>query len=138
MAVRGLEHSLGWWNRIITGDFNGDGRPDFVLGNLGLNSRLHASPAEPARMYVKDFDGNGFPEQVLTVYERVGVGAQHAAPLPLPPRDELTNALPSLKPRYPKYSDYAGQTVDQGFARELKGAASKQVRELRSAIGRRH
>ncbi len=134
MAVRGLEHSSGWWNRIITGDFNGDGRPDFVVGNLGLNSRLHASPAEPARMYVKDFDGNGFPEQVLTLYERVGVGAQHAAPLPLPPRDELTNALPSLKPRYPKYSDYAGQTVDQIFGSGLNGAVLKQVETFASAI----
>jgi len=69
VLVKGFEHSAGWWNRIIAGDFNGDGRPDFVLGNLGLNTRLHASPTQPTRMYVKDFDGNGFPEQLLTGYE---------------------------------------------------------------------
>ncbi|HYX82955.1 MAG TPA: FG-GAP-like repeat-containing protein, partial [Gemmatimonadales bacterium] len=156
MNVKGLEHSSGWWNRIITGDFNGDGRPDFVLGNLGLNTRLHASPAEPARMYVRDFDGNGFPEQVVTLYERptlgadvrtVGaqdvrtVGAQHvaplppaSAPLPLALRDELTNALPNLKPRYATYSDYAGQTVEQIFGNELKTAVVKQAETFASAI----
>src|SRR5258706_10842547 len=115
MTVRGLEHSAGWGNRIITGDFNGDGRPDFVVGNLGLNTRLHASPTQPARMYVKDFDGNGFPEQIVTLYE-------NGTSLPLPLRDELTNALPYLKPRYPKYSDYAGQTVEQILGSGVNGA----------------
>ncbi len=43
MDVRGLEKSHGWWNRIVAGDFTGDGRVDFVVGNLGLNSRLRAS-----------------------------------------------------------------------------------------------
>ena len=137
MAVRGLEHSSGWWNRIITADFNGDGRPDFVAGNLGLNGRLHASTTEPARMYVKDFDGNGFPEQVVTLYERSTVGAQHAAPLlqlPLALRDELTGALPSFKPRYPKYSDYAGQTVEQIFGSALHDAVVKQAETFASVI----
>ena len=127
MAVRGLEHTAGWWNRIITADFNGDGRPDFVLGNLGLNTRLHASPAEPARMYVKDFDGNGFPEQILSLYE-------NDTSLPLPLRDELTSALPSLKPRYPKYSDYAGQTVEQIFGSAVTDAVLKQAETFASAI----
>jgi hypothetical protein len=127
LAVRGLEHSAGWWNRIVSADFNGDGRPDFVVGNLGLNTRLHATPAEPTRMYVKDFDGNGFPEQIVTLYE----GGKS---VPLALRDELTNALPYLKPRYPKYSDYAGQTVEQIFGRELTDAVVKQAETFASTI----
>ncbi len=127
LAVRGLEHSAGWWNRMITADFNGDGRPDFVVGNLGLNSRLHASPTEPARLYVKDFDGNGFPEQIVTLSE----GGKS---LPLALRDELTNALPYLKPRYPKYSDYAGQTAEQIFGSALNDAVVKQAETFASAI----
>jgi len=134
VPVRGFEHTAGWWNRIITADFNGDGRPDFVVGNLGLNSRLHASTTEPARMYVKDFDGSGFPEQVVTLYERSTVGAQHAAPLPLALRDELTNALPNLKPRYPKYADYAGQTVEQIFDSGLNGALVKQAETFATTL----
>jgi len=127
VATRGLEHSAGWWNRIIAGDFNGDGRIDFVIGNLGLNTRLHATPTEPARMYVKDFDGNGFPEQILTCYEN-GVS------YPLVLRDELTTALPYLKPRYAKYSDYAGQTVEQIFGSSLGDAVVKQAETFATAL----
>src|SRR5204863_2228214 len=60
LSVPGLEKSHGWWNRIIAGDFTGSGRVDFIVGNAGLNFRCHASAAEPVRMYVKDFDRNGF------------------------------------------------------------------------------
>jgi hypothetical protein len=127
VATRGLEHSAGWWNRIIAGDFNGDGRIDFVVGNLGLNTRLHATPAEPARMYVKDFDGNGFPEQIVTLYE-------NGTSLPLALRDELTNALPYLKARYPKYSDYAGQTVEQIVGNGLNGALVKQAETFATTL----
>ena len=127
LAVRGLEHSSGWWNRIVSADFNGDGRPDFALGNLGLNTRLHASPAQPARLYVKDFDGNGFPEQVMSLYE-------NGKSVPLALRDELTNALPYLKPRYPKYTDYAGQTVEQIFGAALNDAVQKEAETFASAV----
>lgn len=78
-------------------------------------------------MYVKDFDGNGFPEQVVTLYE----GGKS---LPLALRDELTNALPYLKPRYPKYSDYAGQTVEQIFGSGLNNAVVKQAETFATAL----
>jgi hypothetical protein len=119
LDVPGLEKSNGWWNRIIAADFNGDGRVDFVVGNLGLNGRLHASATEPTTMYVKDFDGNGFAEQILSCYNG-GVS------YPVPLRDDLIKALPYLKARYLNYKDYALQTVTDIFTpKELAGAVLK-------------
>ena len=99
-ATRGLEKSNGWWNRIVPGDFDRDGRMDFVVGNLGLNSRLRASESEPVTMYVSDFDRNGFVEQIIAYYNG---GASY----PLPLRDDLVRTLPYLKTRFSSYKDYA-------------------------------
>ncbi|HEU5184287.1 MAG TPA: VCBS repeat-containing protein [Gemmatimonadaceae bacterium] len=119
MELKGLEKSHGWWNRIIPGDFTGDGRVDFIVGNLGLNSRLRASASEPATMHVKDFDGNGFVEQIVSVYNQ-GVS------YPLPLRDDLIRALPYLAERYPDYSGFARQTITDIFPPEfLEGAVVK-------------
>ena len=108
LTPRGLEKSHGWWNRIIAGDFTGDGRVDFVVGNLGLNSRLRAGENEPVTMHVKDFDGNGFVEQIVSCYNQ-GVS------YPLPLRDDLIKTLPFLKARYLNYKDYARRTVADIF-----------------------
>jgi len=97
---RGLERSNGWWNRIVAADFTGDGRPDFVVGNLGLNTRLSASTAEPVTMTVGDFDNNGFVEQIVSTYT-----ADTLRPLPL--RDDLLRVLPFLEKQYPTYESYA-------------------------------
>src|SRR5881296_992965 len=105
----GLEHSEGWWNRIIAGDFTGKGRVDFIVGNLGLNTRLRASDAEPVTMYAKDFDGNGVTDQIVSVYN-------HGTSYPIAMRDELISALPYLGQRYSRYEDYARQTVTDIFS----------------------
>jgi hypothetical protein len=113
----------------VAGDFTGDGKVDFVLGNLGLNTRLHASPAEPVRLYVKDFDHNGFPEQILTTVE----GGNE---MPLALRDELTSVLPYLTPRYPKYVDYARQSVRDVFGTALDSALVKRADMFPSVLAR--
>ena len=126
----GLEHSEGWWNRIVAGDFTGHGRVDFIVGNLGLNTRLQASDAEPVTMYVKDFGGNGVTDQIVSVYNR---GTSY----PLAMRDELIRALPYLKTRYPRYEDYARQTVTDIFSSaDLQGAVLKQARTFATALAR--
>jgi hypothetical protein len=126
--VPGLENTEGWWNRIVATDVNGDGKVDFIVGNLGLNGRLHATPKEPLTMYVKDFDGNGSMEQIISMYNQ-GVS------YPLPLRDDLLNALPYLRPRFPNYKDYATKTVAQIFTpQELSDAVLKRVRTFATSL----
>ena len=108
LDVPGLRKSHGWWNRIVAADFNGDGAVDFAVANLGLNTRLRASEREPVSMLVKDFDGNGFAEQIVATYVQ---GKRH----PLPLRDDLLRSIPSLKTRFLAYSAYAGKTLDEVF-----------------------
>ena len=59
---------LGWWNKITVGDFNGDNRPDLVIGNFGLNTQFRASEKEPIEMFYKDFDKNGSVDPIFSFY----------------------------------------------------------------------
>jgi hypothetical protein len=128
IVVPGLENSEGWWNRIVAGDFNGDGRVDFVIGNLGLNGRLRATPQEPLTMYVKDFDGDGAAEQIISIYS-------HRVSYPLALRAELINTLPFLASRLPTFKDYATKTVKDIFTpQELSGALLKKTSTLATTL----
>jgi hypothetical protein len=130
LAVAGLEQSGGWWNRIVAGDFTGDGRVDFVVGNLGLNTRLRATPAEPATMLVKDFDGNGFVEPVLACYSN---GRRY----PIALRDDLIRGLSYLKARYLNYEDYAKASIEDIFPeKDRAGAVERTAHTFASALVR--
>ncbi|RYC68468.1 VCBS repeat-containing protein [Spirosoma sordidisoli] len=65
---RMLTDLKGWWNFSLPHDFDNDGDLDILVGNLGLNSRLHASVEQPVRLYVGDFDHNQKTDQLLTYY----------------------------------------------------------------------
>ena len=128
IQLRGLENSEGWWNRIVAADVNGDGKVDLILGNLGLNGRLHATPQEPVTMYVKDFDRNGSMEQIIALYN-------HGVSYPLSMRDDLVRALPYLKSRFANYEDYARKAVTDIFTpQDLSGALLKKASTFATAV----
>ena len=108
----GLANTVGWWNRLVVTDLDGDGDTDFVAANHGLNSRFRASEAEPITCYVNDFDQNGTVEQLLSVYND---GVAYPPVL----RHDLVAQLPSLKKKYLKYHDYQGQTVPDMFSESV-------------------
>lgn len=130
LNVRGLEKSNGWWNRIITGDFTGHGRVDFIVGNAGLNGRLEASETQPTSMYVGDLARTGFVEQIVTTYTG-GVS------YPIEMRDELIRSIPGVAQRLPTYSSYAGKKITDILSpAELSGAVTKNVYTFASSLVR--
>jgi hypothetical protein len=124
----GLAGTNGFWNTLAVGDVNGDGRPDFIAGNHGLNTRMKASPDKPVSMYINDFDRNGSIEQLITVYN-----GEEAYPLAL--RHDLVEQMPGLKKKYLKYKDYKEQTIRDIFTPEqLAKAIRLEVYETRTML----
>ncbi len=107
----GVQNSEGWWNKIVSGDFDADGDLDYVLGNFGLNSQLKASISEPVTMYAKDFDNNGSLDPIMCSYI---MGESY----PVFSKDDLVGQLSGLKSRYLNYSDYADQKITDIFTVE--------------------
>ncbi len=117
-ARAGLAKTSGWWHTIVAKDLNGDGLTDFIAGNHGLNSFIKASEANPVIMYVNDFDLNGSVEQMTCTWFGDSL-------YPYVLRDDLLKQLPSLSAKYPKYSDYAGQTAADIFGEDILNRSVK-------------
>lgn len=96
----GLEKEFGWWNSINAGDFDNDGDIDYVLGNLGLNTRYKASQEFPIELYSRDIDENGSVDHIMTYYSE---GKQY----PLRVFNAMYNQMPYLNKKFPKYVDFA-------------------------------
>ena len=66
----GLAGHLGSWNSIAGSDFDGDGDIDYVVCNVGLNSKYLAAPGKPVTLYYGDTNqGGGELDLVEATYE---------------------------------------------------------------------
>ena len=111
-----LTDKKGWWNFILPCDVDNDGDIDLIAGNLGLNTRLKASPVQPVRLYYNDFDDNGKKEQVLTYY-------LDGKEIPFANKAELEKQIPLIKKKFLYAEDFAKASLYDLFGQEkLKDA----------------
>lgn len=102
----GLDNTAGWWNTIVQADFDGDGDPDYVVGNLGLNTRYRATEKQPLRVYCDDFDHSGTYDIVLAYFES-GVC------YPVRGRERSVEQNPFLATKFPTYKAFAKASIDE-------------------------
>lgn len=117
-----IKDSEGLWNCIKPTDIDGDGDTDFIVGNIGDNTKLKVSPENPAFIHVKDFDNNGTVEQIISCLTEDG------KTYPMVLKGELQRALPMIKRKYVKYTDYANQRITDMFTPEqMKDCVEKKI-----------
>lgn len=123
----GLKNYLGWWQNIKAADIDLDGDTDFVLGNLGENFYLKPAVNQPVRMWIKDFDGNGIADKILTQ-------TINGKDMPVFTKREITDQLPSLKKGNLKHTDFAKKTVQDLFGDAIKSAQKLEVNDAASYV----
>jgi hypothetical protein len=118
----------GWWRSIASADFNDDGRPDFVVGNVGLNTQYRATPEHPAVLYYGDFKGDGSTQLIEGYYEGDRL-------YPWRSLRELAHAVPNLRRRFPTNNQFAKATIEDILGKQKFAEAEKvTATELRSGV----
>lgn len=118
----------GWWNSIVAADFNGDGRMDYAIGNVGLNTPYRADPTHPTLLYFGQFKEDVPEIPIEAYYEGEKIYPRRS-------RRELGAAVSSILQRFPRNDYYARATVEEILgADRLKTVQRYAATELRSGV----
>jgi len=123
-AAQGFTHT-GLWSSLVSADFNGDGRPDYAVGNAGLNTPYLAGPA----ILFHGRFGDGGPPLVL---EAVAEGDKL---YPRRSRNEIAPRISGLLRRFPRQDDYAKASLTEIVGEQRLARAKRfDAAELRSGV----
>ncbi|MCB1277563.1 VCBS repeat-containing protein [Prosthecobacter sp.] len=96
----GLAEAKGWWQGIEGGDLDGDGDLDYVVTNLGHNTKYHATQEKPLQIFANDFDGDGHFDLVEAEYEGDTL-------YPMRGRGCSSAAMPFIKEKFKTFDAFA-------------------------------
>jgi len=124
----GLDHTNGWWNSIEGDDLDQDGDIDFVVGNLGLNTKFKASKKEPLHIYCADFDENNKLDIVLA--QNYGNSC-----FPIRGRECTSEQMPFISGKYPTFDLFANANIFDIFGMDkLNNSLHLEAKILSSII----
>jgi hypothetical protein len=110
-TIPSFENTAGWWFSLASADIDGDGDPDYLAGNLGLNYKYKTSPEKPFDVYYNDFDGNNKYDIVLGYYNQ----DKH---FPLRGFSCSSEQVPILKSTFKKYDVFASLQIEEVYGEE--------------------
>jgi hypothetical protein len=112
----GIESKHGMWFSVNSGDFDQDGDPDYILGNLGDNHRFTVSEQYPLCIYPLDLDMNGSMDPISTGYWKNQYGTMTEFPINY--MDELAGQSNYFIRKYNEYTAFSYADIEHMFDAE--------------------
>ncbi len=122
-----IEESRGWWFSAAETDINKDGLPDYVIGNVGLNTKFSASQEKPFKVYAHDFDSTGTLDIVLSKEYK----GQY---VPVRGRECSSEQMPFIQEKFPTYNEFADATMNDIFGDQLEQSYEASATSFSSII----
>ncbi|HTD98992.1 MAG TPA: VCBS repeat-containing protein [Mucilaginibacter sp.] len=127
----GVENKLGWWNTIVSGDFDHDGDIDYIVGNTGANTFFKASDEYPMYITAKDFNNDGAYDAFPSMFLKDVDGKMKE--FPVETRDDIVKQVISMRVKFQNYKSFATATMDEVLTPEMrKGALRLKANTLES------
>jgi hypothetical protein len=127
ISIQIIPNSSGWWNTIHLDDLDEDGDMDFLVGNMGLNTNLSASPAEPLELYVWDYDLNLTLDPIISYY-------RDGQKWTYPGLDELSQQIRDAKKVERTYESYSSRTFSEIFPEERLQTSLHQQAQILASV----
>ena len=120
-AATGIAGKFGWWNTISAGDFNHDGKTDYIVGNIGLNTFYKGTDKYPAYITAKDFDNNGSFDAFPSVFLKDKDGVLQE--FPVNTRDDIVKQMIGMRAKFQNYKSFAVATMDSVITPKMRNGA---------------
>jgi len=139
-SLLGLSGFRGAWTSIAAGDFDNDGRTDFIAGNWGRNTpyeRFRSQPANapagtdafPIQILHGDFDNDGTYDVLEAVF-----ASPPGKIVPMQPLTMLAQALPMLRGRFPSHAAFAVAGLKEILGETMTRARSLAIPQWESVL----
>ena len=103
----GLSELKGLWHGVSTGDFNNDGRMDFIMTNLGKNNKYTRYLDQEIWLHLGDFNGDGISEGVESI-----VDPFLQKRVPMRDLDTLSKVMPWVHDMFPSYHAFGQAPIE--------------------------
>lgn len=122
-----IPNMKGLWFGIESIDLNDDSIDDYIVGNLGTNSKYKASSSKPLKVYGHDFDNNGTWDLVLSKKYKDEY-------VPFRGLECSSQQMPFIQEKFETYDLFAKATTDDVYGVSLDSAYLRDINILESVI----
>jgi len=122
-----IPNSYGWWMTISEMDYNKDGLPDFLIGNLGDNAKYKSNDKVGFSVFFDDIDENGNSDIILS-YDK---GDKQ---FPVRGRSCSSEQMPELAEKFPTYHQFASASLVDIYGSKLNETGTYRVDDFSSVV----